>query len=84
MQILHCNKLKPLERTFCNNQRTRHSLSIVIAPEHGVLTEVAPGIRWLRMPLPFSLNHINLWVLEDDDGWSIVDTGLAHPQSQRI
>lgn len=39
--------------------------------------EVSPGIHWLRMPLPFALNHINLWLLEDDDGWTIVDTGFA-------
>ena len=29
------------------------------------------------MPLPFALNHINLWVLEDGDGWTVVDTGVA-------
>jgi hypothetical protein len=39
--------------------------------------EVSPGIHWLRMPLPFALNHINLWLLEDDAGWTIVDTGFA-------
>jgi len=37
---------------------------------------VAKGVYWLRMPLPFSLNHINLWLLEDDTGWTIVDTGI--------
>ena len=39
--------------------------------------EVSPGIHWLRMPLPFALNHINLWLLEDGAGWTIVDTGFA-------
>src|SRR6266849_7493081 len=38
---------------------------------------VAPGISWLRMPLPFQLNHINLWLLEDGPGWTIVDTGVG-------
>src|SRR5438093_7543472 len=38
---------------------------------------VAPGIYWLRMPLPFQLNHINLWLLEDGPGWTIVDTGVG-------
>ncbi|MFM0245607.1 MBL fold metallo-hydrolase [Paraburkholderia sediminicola] len=37
--------------------------------------EVAPGVRWFRMPLPYALNHINLWALDDGDGWAIVDTG---------
>jgi glyoxylase-like metal-dependent hydrolase (beta-lactamase superfamily II) len=39
--------------------------------------EVAPGIHWLQMPLPFQLDHINLWLLADGDGWTIVDTGVA-------
>ncbi len=38
--------------------------------------EVAPGIHWIRMPLPFALDHINLWLLEDDGAWTIIDTGL--------
>ena len=45
-------------------------------PADGELTEVAPGILWLRMPLPFQLDHINLWLLRDGDGWAIVDTGF--------
>ena len=46
-------------------------------PESGETITVAPGVLWLRMPLPFRLNHINLWLLEDGDGWTIVDTGIA-------
>ncbi len=38
---------------------------------------VAPGIKWIRMPLPFQLNHINLWLLEDGRGWTVVDTGVG-------
>ncbi len=38
---------------------------------------MSPGILWLRMPLPFALNHINLWLLADGDAWTIVDTGFA-------
>lgn len=45
-------------------------------PELGESIEIFPGIRWLRMPLPFMLGHINLWLLEDGDQWTIVDTGL--------
>ncbi len=47
------------------------------APAIGSSLEVAPGLRWLRMPLPFALDHINLWLLEDGDGWTIVDCGIA-------
>ncbi len=50
-------------------------------PDAGETFEVAPGIHWLRMPLPFALDHINLWLLEDEldgqPGWAIVDTGFA-------
>lgn len=46
-------------------------------PAPGTLIEVAPGVHWLRMPLPFALDHINLWLLADGDGWTIVDCGYA-------
>ena len=47
------------------------------APAPGVAVPVAPGIEWLCMPLPFALNHINLWLLADGDGYAAVDTGFA-------
>jgi glyoxylase-like metal-dependent hydrolase (beta-lactamase superfamily II) len=46
--------------------------------------EVAPRVKWLRMPLPFALDHINLWVLEQDDGWMLVDTGIDSPQTRAL
>jgi len=46
------------------------------APAPGTSVEVAPGIRWIRMPLPFALDHINLWSIDDDGGCAIVDSGL--------
>src|ERR1700675_3757267 len=52
-----------------------HPWSQPPAPAHTI--DVAPGIRWLRMPLPFALDHINLWLLEDGPGWAIVDTGVG-------
>jgi len=45
-------------------------------PETGEIQEIAPGVLWLRLPLPFLLNHINVWLLRDGAGWAIVDTGL--------
>ncbi len=45
--------------------------------------EVTPGVMWLRMPLPFALNHINLWLLQDGDGWAIVDTGFGHDETKK-
>jgi len=46
--------------------------------------QVADGVWWVRFPMPMSLDHINIWLLEDDDGWTIVDTCLAMPQSKAI
>jgi len=46
-------------------------------PEAGRSTEVAPGVYWLRMPLPFALDHINLWAVREDDGsFTLIDCGL--------
>ena len=45
-------------------------------PARGQALEVAPGVHWIRMPLPFALNHINLWAIDDGDGWAMVDTGV--------
>lgn len=51
-------------------------------PEAGVAREIAPGVHWVRMPLPFALKWINLWLIADGDGWTIVDTGVATEQSR--
>ena len=50
-------------------------------PPPGTALDVAPGIRWVRMGLPFALDHINLWLLRDEidgqRGWTIVDSGIG-------
>jgi glyoxylase-like metal-dependent hydrolase (beta-lactamase superfamily II) len=46
-------------------------------PPPGEARDVAPGIVWLRMPLPFALDHINLWLIEEDDGCTLVDCGYG-------
>lgn len=38
--------------------------------------EVAPGLLWARVPMPMQLDHINVYLLNDTDGWFVVDTGL--------
>jgi glyoxylase-like metal-dependent hydrolase (beta-lactamase superfamily II) len=45
-------------------------------PAPGQSTLVAPGVHWIRLPMPYRLNHINVWALEDGDGWTLVDTGV--------
>jgi glyoxylase-like metal-dependent hydrolase (beta-lactamase superfamily II) len=53
-------------------------------PAPGGATEVAPGVHWLRMPLPFELDHINLWLLEDEGGWIVIDTGLGNAATRAL
>jgi len=59
-------------------------------PGRGTTVEVAPGVLWVRMGLPFALDHINVWLVRDEDreggavrqGWSIVDTGIGDAATQ--
>ncbi len=43
-------------------------------PQMGEPIEIVDGVYWVRMALPYTLDHINLWLLRDGDGWSVVDT----------
>ncbi|NDY92670.1 MBL fold metallo-hydrolase [Ideonella livida] len=56
-------------------------------PEPGQVLAVAPGVGWVRMRLPFALDHINLWLLADvaedgTPGWAVVDTGIANDETR--
>jgi glyoxylase-like metal-dependent hydrolase (beta-lactamase superfamily II) len=53
-------------------------------PEPGTALEVAPGVHWVRMPLPYALDHINLWLLEDGADWVIVDSGLGNDATREL
>ena len=53
-------------------------------PESGETYEICPGILWVRMPLPFRLNHINLWMIEEPDGWTIIDTGINDSPTKKL
>lgn len=53
------------------------------------LTEMAPGILRARLPLPFALNHINVWLLRDvtpagQPGWAVVDTGVSSKMTRGL
>jgi len=50
-------------------------------PAPATTQEIAPGVRWLTMPMGGSLNHINLYLLEDRDGWWVIDSGLSLPET---
>ncbi len=53
-------------------------------PPPGETIEVAEGVHWLRMPLPFALDHINLWLLEDGPGFVIVDCGIGNEVTRTL
>ena len=57
-------------------------------PEAGTSIKVADGVRWIRMPLPFALDHINLWLLRDQidgrEGWTIVDCGVSRDEVKTL
>ena len=53
-------------------------------PAGGAALDVASGVKWLRMPLPFQLNHINLWLVDDGAGWVVVDTGVGLPDVRAL
>jgi glyoxylase-like metal-dependent hydrolase (beta-lactamase superfamily II) len=54
------------------------------APAPGTIVEIAPGILWARIPLPFRLDHINVYLIEDDAGWAILDTGLGNDATRAL
>jgi glyoxylase-like metal-dependent hydrolase (beta-lactamase superfamily II) len=53
-------------------------------PADGSVVDVAPGIGWIRMPMPIPLDHINVYLLRDDDGWVVVDTGLNTDEAKAL
>ena len=53
-------------------------------PATGAFIEVAPGILWIRIPLPFRLDHVNIYLIEDGDGWAVLDTGIANQATRDV
>jgi len=53
-------------------------------PAPGEARVVAHGVVWIRMPLPFALDHINLWLLEERDGWTAVDCGYGDAATRAL
>ncbi len=53
-------------------------------PAPGEAIELAEGVLWLRQPLPMRLDHVNIYALDDGDGWTIVDTGMSTRKSRAV
>ena len=57
---------------------------MMAVPEVGQPVELLPGLFWLRLKLPFALDHVNVWIVDDDDGWTLIDTGLGDAATKAI
>ncbi|KIC46493.1 metallo-beta-lactamase [Ruegeria sp. ANG-S4] len=53
-------------------------------PAPGEHIEIAEGILWIRLPLPMALDHVNVYALDDGDGWTLIDTGLSSKKTRAI
>lgn len=58
------------------------TLPFATPPSPGEAIEVAPGLLWARMPLPVRLDHVNVWLLAERDGWTAIDCGLDSPETR--
>lgn len=56
----------------------------IAAPLPGAVREVAPGVFWLRLPLPMALDHVNAYVLDEGDGWTVIDPGMDTAATREI
>jgi glyoxylase-like metal-dependent hydrolase (beta-lactamase superfamily II) len=71
---------------MANGTSTAGAISMPFAepPGPGRTTEVAPGVLWMRLALPFRLDHVNIYLLEDGPGWTVVDTGIGDGTSEAV
>ena len=53
-------------------------------PDEGEAIEVAPGVLWLRLPLPMALDHVNIYALDEGDHWTIIDTGMKTGRTEAV
>ena len=60
------------------------SFPVTIPPEPGEAVEIAAGVLWMRMALPMALDHVNVYALDDGDGWTVIDTGLDSAKLRAI
>jgi len=71
-----------LPRTDENYRGLTYPWGRLGAPEPETPVAIADGVWWARFPMPGGLDHINIWLLEDEDGWTVVDTCLKRSGSR--
>jgi len=69
-----------------NHAESQIHYAALSIPDPQEWTPVMPGVWWIRMPLPFALDHINLWLIEDvfdgKEGFTVIDTGVATEETR--
>ncbi|MEQ9258966.1 MAG: MBL fold metallo-hydrolase [Roseovarius sp.] len=55
-----------------------------VSPEPGRCIEIAPGVLWMRLPLPIALDHVNIYAFDEGASWTVVDTGMFTKKSVAI
>jgi len=53
-------------------------------PKPGEVIAIAEGILWTRLPLPFRLDHVNVYLIEDEGGVAVLDTGVDTPEARAV
>jgi glyoxylase-like metal-dependent hydrolase (beta-lactamase superfamily II) len=53
-------------------------------PRPGETIAIAPGILWARIPLPFRLDHVNVYLIDDGEGWAVLDTGIGNDATRAV
>ena len=53
-------------------------------PAEGEARELAEGLLWMRLPMPWRLDHVNVYALDEGDGWTILDTGIASRHARAV
>ena len=53
-------------------------------PAPGEVIEVAEGVLWARLPLPFRLDHVNIYLVEDGAGFALIDTGIDNQPTREL
>ena len=71
-----------IEQAAWDSHRPKLTYPFDRAPKAGEAVDIAPGVKWLRMPLGGSLAWINVWAIADGDGWAIVDTGIGGAETR--
>ena len=45
---------------------------------------MSEGVFGLRLPLPFALDHVNLWLMRDAGDWTLIDTGIDNEPTRKF